>query len=251
MQKYKVALTDAEYEDLNGRYPESDGSGLIGQRAEEIVKIHLRRQHPGCKLSRGSDGADLHVVSCDGKFWKIEVKGTQSAGVAWQQLKVSSQRSWQLITEEKIPVYRVSDVFSQKPSIYVLMHGRDFDLACEPRWTFKNIQKSQEANKFAQPSANNTTKNIGGRSSSSKYEALRNYLNNQTAYTVTLYFKDAEGILGFPLPASAYKHQAFWANQSDTKNRPWARAWQQAGYEVDSCQLSDEDGWVRFRRTVD
>jgi hypothetical protein len=67
----------------------------------------------------------------------IEVKGTKSADIAWQQLKVSSQHSRDLLAEKGAPVYRVTGVFEQSPSIYVLVHGLDFSLVHEPRWMFK------------------------------------------------------------------------------------------------------------------
>jgi hypothetical protein len=85
---------------------------------------------------------------------------------------------------------------------------------------------------------------------SSIYDALRDYLKDQATDEITLLFKDAPGILGFSLPSSAYKHRPFWANQSNTANRPWARAWQNAGYEVASVRLSNVDGWVQFRRRI-
>lgn len=85
---------------------------------------------------------------------------------------------------------------------------------------------------------------------SSKYDELRKYLERQGTNEVTFQFKNARAVLGFPLPPSAHKHQAFWANQSNTTNRPWAKAWQSAGYEVVSHRLSGNDGWVRFRRVI-
>jgi len=86
------------------------------------------------------------------------------------------------------------------------------------------------------------------RSQASKYDALRQYLEGECGDKVTLSFNAANNILGCPLPASAHRHQAFWANQTDTSRRPWAKAWQEAGYEVESYRLSEKDGWVRFRR---
>jgi hypothetical protein len=82
----------------------------------------------------------------------------------------------------------------------------------------------------------------------SRYDALREYLESKATREVMLKFKDAAEVLGFRLPPAAHKYRAFWANQSDNTNRPQARAWQEAGYEVDSCRLSEMDGWVRFRR---
>lgn len=83
---------------------------------------------------------------------------------------------------------------------------------------------------------------------SSKYDALREYLEKQASREFTVHLSEAPKLLGFSFPPSAFKHQAFWANQSSTEARPWAKAWQDAGYKVVSYKLSEADGWVRFRR---
>jgi hypothetical protein len=249
VEDHRVVLTAEEYDRLEALHPQGDGSGLIGKRAEAIVRIHMQRQNPGCIFQSPDTGADLKVVLCDGSQpLLIEVKGTASAGIAWAQLKVSSHHSHRLLVEEGIPVYRVSEVFSQVPRIYVLRHGADFTLEEEARWAFKpSAAGGQQEMPPPKPAANSGPVVIEGHSS--KYDALRLFLLSRQADEVMLGFKDAAKVLGFSLPASALKYQAFWANQSDTTNRPWARAWQQAGYEVESCRLSEVDGWVRFRRS--
>jgi hypothetical protein len=189
----------------------------------------------------------MKVVLCDGSPpLLIEIKGTASPGVAWQQLKVSSEHSHRLLVEIGIPVYRVSEVFSQSPSIYVLFHGTDFLLEPEARWTFRPA--AAKAVPHARSTSTNATLRPAAESVGSKYDPLRQHLQGRDEDRVTLSFKQAAEILGFPLPGSAYKHRAFWANQGDTANRPWARAWQTAGYEVETVRQSAADGWVRFRR---
>ena len=44
MELHPIELTTSEYEKLNEMYPESEGSSLIGKRAEEIVKIYFRKE---------------------------------------------------------------------------------------------------------------------------------------------------------------------------------------------------------------
>ena len=252
MEHHRLELTNTEHDRLNSKYPESKGSGLIGKRAVEIAKIYFRRKDPRCQFGTAAKGADLHVILSNGApAIDIEVKGTASIGVAWQQLKVSSQHSWRLLAEEKVSVFRVSEVFERSPSIYVLVHGRDFDLEKEPRWTFKRIQEGIESPQPAgAPKTDLPVRMIPRSVRSSKYDVLRKYLESQATQEVTLQFKDAVNVLGFPLPTSAHTYQAFWANQSDTTNRPWARAWQEAGYEVDSYRLTEIGGWVRFKHRV-
>jgi hypothetical protein len=40
MEHHRLDLTDAEYNDLNSRYPKTTASGIIGKRAEEIILTH-------------------------------------------------------------------------------------------------------------------------------------------------------------------------------------------------------------------
>jgi hypothetical protein len=146
VEVHRLELTDDEYKGLSSDYPENGASNLIGKRAEEIVKIYFRKKDAQCKFARPQKGADLHVVLSGKAPMDIEVKGTKSADVAWQQLKVSSQHSRDLL-ETGVPVYRVTGVFQQSPSIYVLMYGRDFTLEREPRWTFRRVEATGLATK--------------------------------------------------------------------------------------------------------
>jgi hypothetical protein len=250
MDSEKLQLTDHEYEELNRESPRGKGSALIGKRAEKIIRIHFRRKDPRCEFKHPKNGADLHVVFSDNEeSLTLEIKGTDEAGIAWQKLKVSSKHSWRLLTEEKIPLYRVTDVFGQIPVIYVLIHDRDFELEPEPRWSIKRKSTSAHQRDIFHLKEPNSTQNGGGVSDSrSKYHALTNFLESQHREEIMLPLSEASEILGFALPASAKKYQAFWANQSDTKNRPWARAWQEAGFRVDSIHLSETNGWVLFKR---
>jgi hypothetical protein len=74
------------------------------------------------------------------------------------------------------------------------------------------------------------------------YEPLRAYLDAASERVVTLRFTDFERILGRALPASARRHNAWWANGGHAH----ANAWLEAGYEVVDKDL--HEGWVRFER---
>src|SRR6266496_146750 len=124
MQVIPVQLTHDELELLEKRWPKSKGNGSIEGRAVEIVQLYFGRKDPQCAFELPERGADLHVVlSGQGEPLTIEVKGTVSRGLAWNQIKVSSANSWRLLTEKSMPVYRVSDVFGTSPTIFVLLHG--------------------------------------------------------------------------------------------------------------------------------
>lgn len=83
----------------------------------------------------------------------------------------------------------------------------------------------------------------------SKYERLTRHLVELPNSTkdLTLSFRELEAVLGFELPKSASDHRPWWGNQTDTRNRPQARAWKTAGFEVDAVHLT-APMWVRFRR---
>ena len=87
----------------------------------------------------------------------------------------------------------------------------------------------------------------------SKYEKLYDFLSETSSRKneITLSFIEIEGILNSRLPGSAYQYPAWWANQSDLSNRPQARAWMLAGFEVVAFHQEKDGGWVRFVRSRD
>ena len=78
-----------------------------------------------------------------------------------------------------------------------------------------------------------------------KYEPLRRYLENQSSDSVNANFSQLEKILGFPLPKSAYRHQAWWANESHGSHSH-SRSWQDAGWETSMVNTSHKT--VRFQK---
>ena len=84
----------------------------------------------------------------------------------------------------------------------------------------------------------------------SKYESLENHLMNLSLATkeTTLTFAQVNELITSQLPPSAFKHPEWWSNQTDTSNRPQAKAWMSSGFLVDGLSQSRNSGWVRFRR---
>jgi hypothetical protein len=227
-----MRLTAGEFARFEDKWPRSKGDRAIESRAVEIAKLHLRRQNADVTFPKPPRGADLSfMVPGSAAAQAVEVRGTASEGMAWVQLKVSSEVSLRLI-KNGMAVYRVCAVFSRSPAVHVLHYGRDFMLDAEGE--FVPINPAQKV--FQRMS-----------SEGSKYAALRDWLAEQEGTEVTLPLREADELLGFALPLSARRYQAFWANQTDTSMRPWAKAWQDAGFRVDSLQLTP-DGWVRFKR---
>ncbi len=75
-----------------------------------------------------------------------------------------------------------------------------------------------------------------------KYSLLHTYLLTRDEETLVLSMSQIENILGFPLPSSAYKHRAWWANDITHSQ---AKAWLYANWEIIHVGLPD----VTYRRT--
>jgi hypothetical protein len=69
------------------------------------------------------------------------------------------------------------------------------------------------------------------------YSPLRDFLEAQESDYLTLSFDDVATIIGRPLPASAYRHNAWWANNLDHTH---ARAWMDAGWRTQDLSLTAE-----------
>jgi hypothetical protein len=76
---------------------------------------------------------------------------------------------------------------------------------------------------------------VSGVKSGSKYSPLHQYLRRQRADRLVLTFAEIERLLGSRLPASASR-RGFWSNRG--RGGLQASAWLEAGYEVDSVDLS-------------
>ena len=143
MREFRVKLTVADRAALDAAFPLSRGSGDIGKRAIEIVKIYFQAQDPGCAFVEPPKGGDLAVRASGAADPTIyEVKGTTDNGLAWQQLKVSSAHSHALLTNGRASVLRVTDVYGVEPVVYEMRHGEHFVLVPEPRWSFKAVHEA-------------------------------------------------------------------------------------------------------------
>jgi hypothetical protein len=78
-----------------------------------------------------------------------------------------------------------------------------------------------------------------------KYEPLKRYLESRSDDSWPAHLSDIEHVLGFALPASAYKYYAWWANET-SGTHSHAKSWQEAGWNTRDVNL--EDNFVRFER---
>ena len=80
-----------------------------------------------------------------------------------------------------------------------------------------------------------------------KYQPLCDFLKQCTEKDVVKTFYDIEEILGAPLPPSAWRHQAFWANNSKGLYSH-CRSWLDAGYEVVDAHKNTIEHRVHFQK---
>ena len=80
-----------------------------------------------------------------------------------------------------------------------------------------------------------------------KYTPLENYLRNlpRSQREVRLDFAQIERILKIKLPPSAYESELWWTKEKEG-NHVTARAWSNAGWEVDRLNLDKK--WVKLVR---
>ena len=109
------------------------------QAALEICRIHFKRCEPGVTFVTPGKGADLRVRHHDGLETDIEVKGTEAAGLAWAQLKVSSQQSHDRL-KSGMPLFRVTGIRSRAVRLFVMKYDDDFEMFVEPRWSVRPSQ---------------------------------------------------------------------------------------------------------------
>jgi hypothetical protein len=82
----------------------------------------------------------------------------------------------------------------------------------------------------------------------SSYQPLADYLGGKKADSWTATFREIEEKLGRPLPQSAYRHQAWWANQKGNGHSQ-THGWRSVGWRTAELDLASRR--VRFERETD
>ena len=93
------------------------------------------------------------------------------------------------------------------------------------------------------PSEAPSPRRAARRGRASSYAALGEHLEGQRKSAVSLDFSDIESILARSLPASAYRHRAWWAN---TESHSQAAEWLQRGWRASDLDLDQKT--VTFKR---
>jgi hypothetical protein len=79
----------------------------------------------------------------------------------------------------------------------------------------------------------------------SRYEPLAQFLEKRPSRIWQAGFDDIESVLGFPLPPSAYRHSAWWANQRG-KGHSQVAGWRDVGWRTGNVDLAQRR--VTFER---
>jgi hypothetical protein len=132
MKEIDLSLNNDEFESLREL--------STADAAVELCQTYFRRHNSRVAFPKSPNGADLCVRFPTDPAFDIEVKGTEESGIAWNQLKVSGQPSYDLL-KNGMPLYRVSGVGSRNVKIFVLNYGEDFEMTPEPRWRVHPIKK--------------------------------------------------------------------------------------------------------------
>lgn len=82
----------------------------------------------------------------------------------------------------------------------------------------------------------------------SRYRPLADFLAAQKVNQWDATFEEIEAQLGFPLPNSAYRYPAWWANQSGNGHSQTA-GWRSVGWRTSALDLAAKR--VRFERETD
>lgn len=141
-------------------------------------------------------------------------------------------------------------------TLYFTETDKRFDLEyyliskINPEWNHTvgkpSLRRNNSTHKnISSPSVPNKRKMITTRSSGSsgKYIPLEKYLSKIEVKEYQLRFSEIESILGFPLPMSAYKHNAWWSNGGHNH----ANIWLNSGWIVSKFKLGD---FVIFTKKV-
>jgi hypothetical protein len=82
------------------------------------------------------------------------------------------------------------------------------------------------------------------------YEPLGQHLKKSAASRIPMTFREVELVTGRKLPASAYRHRSWWANEE--RGHSHAKAWLEAGYVTEQVDMVGKKlVFVRANRSRD
>lgn len=81
----------------------------------------------------------------------------------------------------------------------------------------------------------------------SKYEPLQKFLKSKQSNRLIMTFSEVEDVLGFKLPASAYKYMAWWDGASQHTQ---AYSWSKAGFTAKPNLKEKKVEFVKFEEIL-
>lgn len=133
----QFALNDEDYNRLQTEYPTIGKNSVIEKLSIEIVKLYFQSENTLTTFKKGNKSVDL-IVELEGIETPYEIKGTESADIAYSKLRVSSQPSYDAL-KNGLTLLRVSNVRKREVILYFMQYGIDFDLVPEDRWRVKKL----------------------------------------------------------------------------------------------------------------
>ena len=134
----EVHLTESDRRSLEGLSTE--------QKACRVVRKYLHDKYGrGVVIEEAHGGADLRVSVGGEEAEAIAVKGTATDDIAWAKLKVSSRQSYRALKNRTARMYRVVNVNSAKPRIFILEFGTHYKLIPEPRWAVRAASREAKS----------------------------------------------------------------------------------------------------------
>lgn len=137
MTPISFEISEIDFLMLQEKYHRIGKNNMIGELAVEIAKIYLKSIYPNAMIYKGKKGVDFVVDDEDNQI-NYEIKGTESEGIAFDKLRVSSTDSHTALVGG-MKLLRVSNVRKRIVNLYFLEHGVHFELVEEPRWRVKKI----------------------------------------------------------------------------------------------------------------
>lgn len=145
MTVFDLEITNEELRLILEGNPNMGKNSDVGKAAIKLVKLFFSKTHGVTEFYIGKEGADI-IVSMPEENKSYEVKGTAGSDIAWSKLKVSSQHSYNAITNG-LEIIRVTNVGQQKVKLHFITYGVDFTLVTEARWAVKKLNDNRNINK--------------------------------------------------------------------------------------------------------
>jgi len=252
-------ILDYPFQSVCEIIPESDSDGMPKEympqfRYRNISNIPLNKygQGPFCQFKIPSDyygKSGVYVISVNSlpKY----VGKCENLGIRWNMGygHIAPRNCYRRGRETNCRINNlILETFKRGDKIVLLFYETNDKHRIEsyiieklrPEWNI-SISKTSRIDRKLTPMRNLVPYHL--LRNSRKYSTLQEYLRNSQNRVEILTYNRIESILGTKLPASAYKHRAWWAN----KGHPHAWTWISVGWKVKAVNLGKS---VTFEKNI-